>query len=142
MVIDAVRRQSLGSRSRRTRLLLGHCPAYSYSVHDIMGRISDNGLARELIERSLGDAGLKELGHYPLFFAVQRVFVRSQNLPLGRPEVRALAEEALWNAMTEWLAGRDYPTGSARDTIEAAQDEGFDIVGRVRELLLPRQFLR
>jgi len=94
-----------------------------------------------LVELALGEAGLREFGQYPLFLAVQRAFVRSQNLPVGRPAVRALAEEALWNAMKEWLAGREYPTGSARDVIKAANNEGFDLVGRVRELLLPRQFL-
>ena len=41
------------------------------------------------------------------------------------------------------VAGRKrVPTGSARDIIKAANNEGFDLVGRVRELLLPRQFLR
>jgi hypothetical protein len=107
-----------------------------------MRRRGDNDFARDLIELSLGEAGLREFGRYPLFLAVQRALVRSKGSPQGRPEVRALAEEALWSAMTEWLAGRDYPTGSARDTIEAAKNEGFDLVRQVRELLLPRQFLR
>jgi hypothetical protein len=107
-----------------------------------MGRRGDNDFARDLIDLSLGDAGLIEFGHYPLFLALQRVVVRSQGLPQGRPEVRALAEDALWAAMSAWLAGRDYPAGSARDIIESAKNEGFDLVGRVRELLLPRQFLR
>jgi hypothetical protein len=107
-----------------------------------MSERGDNDLARDLIGLSLGEAGLKEFGRYPVFMAVQCGSVRSQGSPQGRPEVRALAEEALWSAMTEWLAGRDYPTGSARDTIEAAKNEGFDLVRRVRELLLPRQFLR
>jgi hypothetical protein len=107
-----------------------------------MSQRGDNDFARDLIALSLGDAGLREFGQYPLFQAVKRGFVRSQGSPQGRPEVWALAEQALWSAMTEWLAGRDYPTGSARDTIEAAKNEGFDLVRRVRELLLPRQFLR
>jgi hypothetical protein len=107
-----------------------------------MRRRGRNDFARDLIARSLGDAGLKEFGHHPLFLAVRRAFFCSQGSQQGRPEVRALAEEALWSAMTEWLAGRDYPSGSARDTIEAAKNAGFDLVRRVRELLLSRQFLR
>jgi hypothetical protein len=107
-----------------------------------MSRRGTNDFARDLLELSLGESGLREFGQYPLFLAVQRAFVHSQGLPQGRPEVRGLVEDALWNAMSEWLAGRDYPTGSARDTIEAARNEGFDLVRRVRELLLPRQFLR
>ena len=107
-----------------------------------MRRKADNDFARDLIALSLGQTGLREFGQFPLFLAVQRAFLRAQGSPQGRPEVRALAEEALWNAMTEWLGGRDYPTGSARDIIGAAKGEGFDLIGRVRELLLPRQFLR
>jgi hypothetical protein len=115
-------------------------PVTAYTT--FMRRRGDNAFARDLIELSLGEGGLREFGQYPLFLAVQRAYVDSQGSPQGRPEARALAEGALWSAITEWLAGRDYPTGSARDTIEAAQAEGFDLVGRVRELLLPRQFLR
>jgi hypothetical protein len=107
-----------------------------------MSQQGDTDFARDLIALSLGEAGMREFGQYPCFLAVQRAYVRSQGWPPGRIEVRALAEEALWGAMTEWLAGRGFPTGSACDTIEAAKNEGFDLVRRVRELLLPRQFLR
>lgn len=107
-----------------------------------MHQRGDNDFARDLIELSFGEPGLSEFGQYGLFLAIQRAVVRSQGLPRGRPEVRAMAEEALWSAMTEWLAGRDFPTGSAREIIKAARDQGFDLVGRARELLLSRQFLR
>ena len=62
----------------------------------------------------------------------------------GKVGVRryALAEDALWQAVSEWLAGRNYPTGSAHDTIETAKREGFDLVQRAQELLLPSEFLR
>jgi hypothetical protein len=97
--------------------------------------------ARDLIRTSLSDGGLREFGHYPLFLAVRQVFIRSQGSPAGRPEVHALAEEALWRAISEWLAGRNFPTGSARETVAAAKREGFDLAQRAQEFLVGR-FLR
>jgi hypothetical protein len=98
--------------------------------------------ARNLIRTALGEVGLKDFGHYPLFLAVHHVFIRSQDLPAGRPEVHALAEEALWRAISEWLAGRTFPTGSARDTVAAAERDGFDLAERALEFLPLRRFLR
>jgi hypothetical protein len=99
-------------------------------------------LARELIRLSLGDIGLRDHGDFPVFLVLQRTFEGLQDLPHGRREVLALAENALWRAASEWLSGRSFPTGPARNTIAAAKREGFDLVQRAQELLLPRQFLR
>jgi hypothetical protein len=65
---------------------------------------------------------LREFGNIPSLDRAARLRPFA-SLPQGRPELRALAEEGLWDAMTEWLTGRDYPTGSARDTIEPAKME-------------------
>jgi hypothetical protein len=67
-----------------------------------MSRKRANDFARDLIECALSDDGLIEFGQYPLFLAVQRAFVGSQGMPQGRPEVRAIAEDALWRAMSDW----------------------------------------
>jgi hypothetical protein len=98
--------------------------------------------ARKLIRAALGEVGLKNVGHYPLFLAVHHVFIRSPDLPAGRPAVHALAEEALWRAISEWLAGRTFPTCSARDTVAAAKRDGFDLAQRALEFLPLRRFLR
>lgn len=103
---------------------------------------NDAALARELIRLSFGDIGLRDYGNLPLFQVLYRTFVALQDLPQGKWEILALAEDALWRAVSEWLVGRSFPTGSAHYTIAAAKGEGFDLVQRARELLLPRQFLR
>ena len=105
-------------------------------------RRSDRDFARDLIGLSLGNTGLREFGHHPFFSAVHHTFVQSHGLPSGRPEIHAFAEDALWRAISEWLAGRSFPTGSARETVAAAKREGFDLAGRARELLSPSLFLR
>jgi hypothetical protein len=99
-------------------------------------------LARDLIGLSLSGAGLREFGQHPLFSAVHHTFIQSEGSSVRRPEVHALAEDALWRAISEWLAGRNFPTGSARDTISAAKRDGFDLAQRAQEFLSPRQFLR
>jgi hypothetical protein len=72
----------------------------------------DNSFARDLIDLSLGESGLREFGHYPLFLAVQRAFVRSQGSPQGRPEVRALVEDP---------SGAQCPSGWQEETIRPDQ---------------------
>ena len=103
---------------------------------------SDRDFARDLIRLSLGDAGLRELGHYPLFLAVRYTFIRSRYLPARRLEIHAFAEEALWRAISEWLAGRSFPIGSARERVASAKREGFDLAQRAQEFLSPLLFLR
>ena len=105
-------------------------------------RRRDAYFARDLIKRALGDAGLRDFGHYPVFRAVRHVFIRSQGWPAGRPEVLALAEDALWRAISEWRAGRTFATGAARNTIAAAERDGFDLVHRAQEFIPPYEFLR
>jgi hypothetical protein len=108
----------------------------------VMASRRDKDFARDLIRLSLSESGLKEFGNYPLFLAVQHAFARSQDFSDGRQEILALAQDALWRAASEWLAGRSFPTGSARNTLARARREGFDLVQRARESLLPRSFLR
>ena len=105
-------------------------------------RKDDAALARELIRLSLGDIGLRDHGDYPLFLVFQRTFEGLRDLPHGKREVLALAEDALWRAASEWLSGRSFPTSPARNTTAAAKREGFDLAQRAQELLLPRQFFR
>jgi hypothetical protein len=107
-------------------------------------RKGDKDLARELIKIAFSRDAVGEFGGYPFFLAVQHANskAKDENLPYGRSEVLTLAQSALWQAISEWLAGRTFPTGSARDTVAAAKREGFDLVRRAGELLLPRQFLR
>lgn len=102
----------------------------------------DVDFARDLIRQSLGDVELKEFGGYPLFSVLRNAFVRSQGSRRGYFRIHALAEDALWRAVSEWLAGRSFPTGSARDTIATAKREGFDLTQRAQEFLSPRLFLR
>jgi hypothetical protein len=104
----------------------------------------DKDLARELIKIALSGAAQNEFGRYPFLLAVQHANSKANdiNLPYGRSEVLTLAQIALWQAISEWLAGRTFPTGEARSTIEAAQNEGFDLAGRARELLSSWRHLR
>lgn len=103
---------------------------------------SDREFARDLIRLSLGNAGLKEFGHFPLFSVLRHAFVRLQGSAYGRSRIHALAEDALLRAVSEWLAGRSFPTGSARDTVATAKREGFDLRRRAEEFLSPRLSLR
>jgi hypothetical protein len=107
----------------------------------MFSRQRDTRFARDLIKISLSDAGLSEFGHYPLFLAIRHSFDRSLDGHGRRPEALALAEEALWRATSEWLSGRTFPTGSARDTVAAAKREGFDLPERALEFLPLRRFL-
>jgi len=107
-----------------------------------MPRKGSQDYARELIRLSFGEAGLQQFGHYPLFVALGYAFDRSHQLPHDQRPILTLAEDALWRAVTEWLAGRDFPVRSARETIADAKSESFDLVQRATELLLPRRFLR
>ncbi len=94
---------------------------------------SDREYARQLIEFALKNdpTDPNALWGDTLYGAVQHVYLmaRDRKLPWARPEVEAVAYDAVRYAETAWLAGRTTNPGikSARAVLEAAQREGFDL---------------
>jgi hypothetical protein len=104
--------------------------------------VREKKAARELIEMAH-----QHFEAYSLIGAVEHVFqmARDGDLPWAQDEVLKITEDTIDQARNDWKFASKNPLRSfrtGREEIDAAQADGFDLIGSVRKLLSDSGALR